>query len=47
MTYFNLVTQHPNFLGADIVEFDPTLDIADKTASVALHLINQVISQNK
>ena len=40
---FKYIAQHPQLIGADIVEFNPMLDVEGKTAQLAITLINGLV----
>ncbi|EKD77491.1 MAG: Arginase [uncultured bacterium] len=42
---FNMIAHHPQLMGADIVEFNPVLDVADKTKKLALELVRILASE--
>lgn len=45
LTEFSAIAQHPKLIGADIAEFDPTLDVDHKTEKLAVALVSKLIGQ--
>ncbi|MCX7120247.1 MAG: arginase [Gammaproteobacteria bacterium] len=43
---FHLIAHHPKLIGADIVEFNPTLDLDHKTEKLAIALCQQFYLRN-
>ena len=46
LSEFKAIAHHPNLIGADIVEFNPVLDVDHKTEKLAVKLLQMMLMQN-